>query len=998
MENQSAPNPPNESRVDLTVPLMIVTFLACAWLVYVFINQNWLDALDQVSAWMLKPQVTYTPVAIVGVPWALLATLEVLALGLLWGQLLLGNEKDFVLKLVASVGLGFGLTGLVTIILGIAGNLYAAPLNLAILLAGAVSAAALLYRRRRQKLPLIPHFALRLQFKLPPNPKFWLPAALAVAAIFFLVFYHALLTAVVHWDATVYHAAVATMTYRDHALPVLAGPSIGIQMSANFPPLFPALGAFYYTQIGAVEDFYLRAIPPVMGLLAVAATYKIGEVLHGRKLGLLAALFLALTPLFFRYSIYATSYSTLTFFCTMAVLFVLLGIFRGNMKYWVASGVFLGFAALTSYIALYMAPFFLFALVYQFLKHRSLFKLNMKKTAVFLFAVLLVGGVWYARNAVVVGNPIYPNAYTVLGGVNIDPLIMNTTVNGIKNSAANSVFGEVNATAFDQVMTFLTYRTSFPAISLFTLLAVALLPTMNKKFWLLAIWPLSLSALVLSGISWGFPHHLVFAMPGFALLTALPIIKTLDMCKQWDSQAAEKRFRVVKHRLLSLRKSNIIRLGLVAVLLSAFIFPSLTLVMGGKVYEEDHNNEVPADYLWLLKHPNADTWTVLNRLFPQVQAWEYINANVSAGQKVATIENQLYYVKNCSNDYFFYLDSWEARDLYHITDPELMLQFLRKNNVTIVVDVEWARDHFSILPMTKYLGSSLYFPTIFSNNSNLAIYNVGPFDSPITNNSKTTISINQHGWSVPRAISGIQTQSVLANNDSARLFVATRDLTTVKITYLDVGKDALYVNIFNPDSLLWSELVSIQKTNTGNWKTYEFLVPLSRIGLVELGLYAFNQDFVVSKIEASPYATVKERTAVAYTNSTLNMSLTNLTIPNSLFIYLPEIAQNNTLQLVTNTYGKSMVIEVFEGLIQPSETTGWWINHGLAIRSPNSTAFEVINPTLNWNVTKPDYYTVILVFREPWDNNAKVDISINMVVGPNQKFVTYKGLGEYGQP
>ena len=151
---------------------------------------------------------------------------------------------------------------------------------------------------------------------------------------------------------------MAVIMYNDHAIPVIAGSSIGIEMSANFPPLFSALGAFYYLQIGAVEDFFLRIIPPVMGVLTVLATYKIGEVIHSKKFGLIAALFLSTTPLFFRYSIYATSYSTLTFFCTVAILLLLYGIVRaGKINSAIASGIFYGFALLTSYIALYLTPF-----------------------------------------------------------------------------------------------------------------------------------------------------------------------------------------------------------------------------------------------------------------------------------------------------------------------------------------------------------------------------------------------------------------------------------------------------------------------------------------------------------------------------------------------------------------------------------------------------------------------------------------------------------------
>ena len=99
MENNGNPeNQPGNSRQDLLVPLMIVAFLAVSWFVYTYVNRNWLDAFDQVLAWIKNPSVTYTSVPIAGVPLAFLATLEILFLGVTAGYLLLNNEKDLTLK------------------------------------------------------------------------------------------------------------------------------------------------------------------------------------------------------------------------------------------------------------------------------------------------------------------------------------------------------------------------------------------------------------------------------------------------------------------------------------------------------------------------------------------------------------------------------------------------------------------------------------------------------------------------------------------------------------------------------------------------------------------------------------------------------------------------------------------------------------------------------------------------------------------------------------
>jgi hypothetical protein len=877
-KSKESENRKSETREDLLVPLIILAFIACAWLVYTYENRTWIAALQQVASWVLNPTINYTPVQIDGVPMAFLATIVVLFLGFVFSYLLLGNEKDSSVKLLSLIGLGFGLTGLITIILGIFGNLFQFPLNATLLLLLMLSLSVLLYRKKvKEKLTIKEYLTPCIHIKklhFPSNFKFWLPICVAIGVIFFFCFYHALFTVITHWDSLVYHATMSVFMYNEHAIPVMAGTSIGIQMSANFPPLFSALGAYYYIQIGSIQDIFLRVIPPVMCTLTVLATYKIGELLAGKKFGLISALLLTVTPLFFRYSIFATSYSTLTFFCTVSILFLLLAIVKGNTKYWISAGLFFGFASLTSYIALYLAPFLLIAITFYVIYRKNSFRINIKKVLILLSSILIIGSVWYLRNLILVGNPIYPNAYTVLGGINIDPLIEQVTFNQIKWSATLSFFGGQVST-FDQIMIFLTYRTHFPSISLLTVLGLALLPTQNKKFWLISAWPLMLSLFILSGVSWGFPRHVVFAMPGFALLSALPIMKALDVCKQYDLNISKEKLFQIGNRLPPIRKSNIIRAGLVFLLFVAFLFPSLTLSMAGKINAESLDDPVSDDYLYFLENPNSEVWSALNITYPEAVAWQFMNDHLNPGEKFATIENRIYYVKNCSNDYFFYLDGWEARELYNITDPTLMVQFLRNENVKYVLDVLWARihGHDDVLPMAKYLDSP-YFPTLMDHSFNPNIYNVGPLETPITNGSSTIISINQPGWSELQSTGGVHTQSVIAGNNSARLYVCTPNITSLKITYLDVGKDILSVNVHAPDSKEWiHDYAVIQKNNTGKWKNYEFVAPQSETGFVEFGLHAYTENFTISKIYAAPCQSENVSTG------SLNAKVTSTTAP-----------------------------------------------------------------------------------------------------------------------
>jgi len=206
-----------------------------------------------------------------------------------------------------------------------------------------------------------------------------------------------------------------------------------------------------------------------------------------------------------------------------------------------------------------------------------------------------------------------------------------------------------------------------------------------------------------------------------------------------------------------------------------------------------------------------------------------------------------------------------------------------------------------------------------------------------------------------------------------RLWVVNPNLTCVKITYLDEGTEKLKILAYDEYSKNWTDYVSIQETDTKEWRTYEFLAPSSKKGYVELAFHAYNKDFIIEKIEAAPFQSQGKTSLYS-----LDGNITNTTYPPTLMVYLPLLDDNETILVQTNSFGKFIRIELFEGVIQPWETAKWWEYRRAVVRSPDLTIYGQVNASPTWNVENSGLYTLVIVLREGYVEETKVDLKIAM--------------------
>jgi hypothetical protein len=163
----------------------------------------------------------------------------------------------------------------------------------------------------------------------------------------------------------------------------------------------------------------------------------------------------------------------------------------------------------------------------------------------------------------------------------------------------------------------------------------------------------------------------------------------------------------------------------------------LAIAITGKATYDSPFANPPSDALFYIKNPGVKVGDWYDKEWyhgVNITVWQFLNDHLKEGEKVATFENKLYYIKGGDPKYFFMLDGWKALGLYQITDPAEMIQFLRENNVTYIFTA-WQTHGplYPYLPLRFYL-SSEWFPVVFSPDPNAIedkphpgiIYNVGP--------------------------------------------------------------------------------------------------------------------------------------------------------------------------------------------------------------------------------------------------------------------------------
>ena len=305
------------------------------------------------------------------------------------------------------------------------------------------------------------------------------------------------------------------------------------------PPLFHifaglsyALGSVFSDSLG---NLLMKLISPLLGSLSLIVFYLLAKHLLDRKIAAYALFFYTFIPLQIDYSIYSYVDGTVSFFSLLSVYLLL----RGRM---ILSGISAGFAILSKYNGIFILPVIIFIL---FLKNKDKI-IAINKSLVVGCIALALGSLWFIRNWLVLGNPVWPFLNGIFNGYESAAFVTQQTGFIVLDrlfdfSGLTTIYLGIFGVPDGNIQTLLFYPIQHLAL-LFSLWIIATiifsipfiigLFSKNKNRMLLLIWTLSfcvLAGIYILNATWSVSRFLLPAFPAVALLWALGLEKMKDL-------------------------------------------------------------------------------------------------------------------------------------------------------------------------------------------------------------------------------------------------------------------------------------------------------------------------------------------------------------------------------------------------------------------------------------------------------------------------------------
>ncbi len=301
---------------------------------------------------------------------------------------------------------------------------------------------------------------------------FCVGAVTLIAAIQFFIFWHALLYPEVYWDSLILYLGYARMTFLESGFPIKVTGQVGFGLGANYPHLYPVLGAGVATAMGEWSELPQRLIAPLAGLGTCVLIYHTAlRLTRHVNFALVVTLLYRSIPLGIIYDQYASDYALALLFAAGFLYLALMYIQTLLVGYFAGATLLIGLAMHLNYLmGILWGPWLVMILAAHgragkragaeagaewletpWIAHERReairgFVSSRRFWTWTLFAAAL-GSTWLIRNWIVTGNPVYAFFYEWLGGKHINPEVMQAAAveweaNGMGIGRLGRTFGE----------------------------------------------------------------------------------------------------------------------------------------------------------------------------------------------------------------------------------------------------------------------------------------------------------------------------------------------------------------------------------------------------------------------------------------------------------------------------------------------------------------------------------------------------------------------------
>lgn len=678
---------------------------------------TWLRALwTSLGSWLIHPSSTIgrtraPSFTTLGILVALLLAVDgYMAAGLLLDRSRLGVDRPLRVALAVPMGASVGgYLGMLAVVFGVLERTF-------LLVALLLSTSILVFAYHRSNYPRRVHVPRRhaVPFSLAGmrrnlvggNWIVWVVWGV-VAVVVALVAVHAATSPVTEWDSLIYHAAASKDWFLSHPRnAAVHGPSLGIEISGNYPPLWPALGATLYTVAGHFDDFWVRILNPLMFASLIVLAHGWARFRYGHKAGLWAAFLTATTPLVILYGNWPTNYLLLALLGITVLMTVDIHRDDPRWRWLIAIGLVAGAAALTNFFGWLVVATAMAGVAAVFPR-----RWRLRGALLVLGLSVLTAAPWLLRNFVLLGDPVYPLSIPFLHPAGLTGPIWSATTAEVRSNAL-SYWAGTAPVRLSQVGTVLVDR---------HLLAIGLAPVAISTAWS-AKRDRTARLILISLLGLGFAQ----LIPGWFWLRAL-----LPVCGPASVGGGELLARFDRAVMpagvsgLSLGKlwlSSMFSVLCAVVLVGALVVGTVVGIGLALAGPNQGSWTTLLDRSSDLMEPVRDLGSPTQRLWAvfggDALAWQWVNQHTSRGARVATLEDRTYYLDRPTS--LFYLDGSEADPLVRMHDVTQEQDYLRSKGVRWILVPAWAggptptRDPvIDMLPLFRQLGGP-GFPIVAS--------------------------------------------------------------------------------------------------------------------------------------------------------------------------------------------------------------------------------------------------------------------------------------------